>query len=288
MPADSVATRAVTPAPLTARLEVVPNPSCTGIATGFDARASSGPDPIVRYRFEYEEYVRPPSTFDQVVISNGPQALVQKTFTWNRPSYRLPASSVSAGDIDDYYEWLQRPTYLRDDIIVALTVTDAKGATAKASTELDFVQHLSDEPRDGCPHAFVKPTLGIAFLTSALAGVRTTPTAVNTTFRCASAVACVGTLTVAGFSTRGGAARGKAIRPPIYASKVFSVPGRSRRTVTARLTKPTRKALRKAGRLRAQVSFSAAGASGRAVTRSKRIALRSTKRGHGRRRSQAG
>ena len=265
-PADSVATKPVTPVPqpLVARLTVSPNPSCVGSDTTLDARGSTGA--IASYRFSVTEmrwggFVRgyEPFTF---VVQNGASPTANWVPYWNTNSKEAsivpnPFSSARLG---------------RGNADVTLIVTDTRGTTAQAVVRENFVQEISTQPRTGCPPLAPVPLTPWS-VADALKTVRVSRTAVTMSVPCATAPTCLGTLAVT-YSGSLARATAKRRRPAVLAVTAFNVAAGQSGKVTARLTSRARRLVRSRKRLRARVQIQTADALGKTVKRSKRIVLR--------------
>ena len=292
-PAESTQTRAVTARPLAARLSVTPNPTCTGVETFFDGSQSSGPAPVVRYRFEYgPSAVRHFSGSTQVerwesigegdrvvVVGDGPDPSARRVFSWNRvivpnpPQFDRIAEALVPGTYEKrlrhYEDRLRNPVYAREDVVLTLTVTDATGAQARVHEVITFKQSSSVQKRSGCP---VPLSFKLApDVRRAASRLRTSASAVSTVVPCGAKVNCVGQLLVSPASVRRSARRR---RIPLDSLKRFTVPAGKSKRVQVSLANTAKRTLRERGRLRAKVTVSLASPSGQFVSRSRTVTFR--------------
>lgn len=273
LPADSTATGVVDRLVVRATLVTSPNLSCTGIDTTFDASGSKTPNPpFARYRMTYQnvpigvffaaaiggqavldEFIARSPTYT-LYDGNNPRPVVN--FTWNR---QLDRDELSG----------RKGDYVRDPILVRVTVTDLAGASASASELVGFSQGYSSGSRDGCPKKLnVK---AYAFATVSRAATKVTAKAVSAVIPCATRIACAGSLKVVKATTS--VRRAAKAKPVVLAANpLFTVAGKKRATVRAPLTKAGRALVRRGKPIRATLQLTSINpATGKRTTRSTTI-----------------
>jgi hypothetical protein len=270
------------PAPqtLTAALNVEPAPTCVGSVTRFDATGSGGPSPIVSYRLMYTDptlkstgfgFTEP--DFDHlktVTISDGPAADVTWVFPWNR-------AELHGGPVFN-----EETIYIRDPVVVQLTITDTHGATAQVSKPVSFrdVQLAADAPRSpDCP-PFAPHIPAYPFpLAHVTVSPRVAPSGpILVTVPCRSIYLCSGLLTISPLASGvTGSARRRTPKP--IAAAPFEIAPNKKATVKARLSSAGKRLLRRRKKLRVKVKLSYIALDRPAVSRSKSatIALKRSK-----------
>jgi hypothetical protein len=292
-PVDSPQTAFVRQGVLTARLTVNPNPTCTGSDTLFDGSQSTGPAPIVRYRFEYISKLGPSSDeretgegTDTVVVSDGAASQARRVFSWNlktdpEPPHhpRFPTEEEDReydAALTQWYYDIYHPYYLRSDVTVDLTVTDSTGASAKATQDLHFAQRTSKASRRGCPIP-IQTQVGTVVARIATS-VRVGSNAVTAIVPCAQSVDCSGQIVATKVSGFASAAKRRRAQP-FLALQSFSVKAGKKKRVRAKLTRKAIQTVRKRGRLRAKVKVSLVAPTGKVVTRTRTVTFRAHRRG---------
>jgi hypothetical protein len=283
LPADSAPTGVVQAEVIRARFTISPNPSCTGLPVRFDGSGSTTPnEPIVRYRWSYQQYSLGAYAFTalfigqdaadeyiarqpHLLLADGADATPKPIFNWNRQLDHDEAP----GHLGDY---------ARDSILMTLTVTDRAGAQASVNDNLNFAQTYSTQSRSTCPGALgdtVFSAVARARDVSVFASI------VKATLPCQSFVDCAATLKVVHYVPRR-TRRGRAAAAPRRAHRkvvvlartgLFTIPARTRRRVSARLTGPGRRLLRRGRKVRATVQITSITPLGRRVTRSSKVTL---------------
>ena len=260
--ADSAPTGIVQREVIKARLAIAPSPSCTGIPTHFDGRASSTPNgPIVRYRFTYREFPL------SAILAAGFSGNELEPFV----EHYYPAKALAdgaEGNVTTTFSWVGQNSngqYLRYLIYAYLTVTDRAGDSATTSELLTFAQYFSTESRAQCPkhrfshRAVIGPATRISVASRAIAAA----------LECKSPIACA--VRVQAFV----AAKGAATKSTLLADTgVVEIGARKKRNVGAKLTPSGLKLLRRGRQVRALIKITSIDPLGHAIARSVGVTLR--------------
>ncbi len=280
-PVDSAPTGVVQPLVIKALLTINPSPSCTGIPTTFNATASKTPNPpIVRYLVTAKPlpigvvlaaaFSGSSTLIDQFLATESPQTVVDSsaatpdaTFSWNRQLTHNEGTG-RAGD------------YVRDPLVVTLTITDTAGNTASTSDVLVFSQLNSTDSRANCP----KPSPFRKFAFGKATRIVLSGTQAKTTLPCAARYDCAGRFSVFRVPGAGGSARRtKAKRTTIAASRFFTVPAGQRGTASAKLTRAGKRLLRGERHVRASLQVASVDPLGKTTTKTFRATLSNRRRG---------
>jgi hypothetical protein len=292
LPADSAPTGEVQRAVIRASLSISPDPSCTGVRTRFDGSASKTPNaPITRYRLTYKILPTPeaialifgvglgggdvPAAIDKYLatqpsfpISDGQDPAPASSFTWNRQLADTPVGKAEADLVS-----AKVGDYARDEIYATLTVTDAAGATNSVTRSLSFAQLYSSEKRTNCPHVRIRRTRAFAFAKLAALS-HFSAKAFAAKIPCKTIIDCAGGIAVVRVTRRfRRAAKAAKAKPIVLASNpFFSVRGKHRATVRAKLTKAGRALVKRGKPLRAVVRLTSINpVTGRRTTQSTRV-----------------
>jgi hypothetical protein len=278
---DSAATGIVQPLVIRARIVFAPGESCTGIPTRFDGSSSQTPNPPIKeYRWTYEEVplaflltqaIEPADYPKQLalweiepkLLYDGPNSSVTQTFTWNRKSREGEDIFVAYG------------IYVRDPLVVTLTVTDEAGASASTTQELLFVQEYANESRATCP--VTKLSLRNFVITPLPAPPTFSATGVVAKLKCPSATPCAGSLSILSARALAASARkhgkSKPATEAITDSSFFTAtPGHSV-AVHLKLTKRGRALIKHRSQITAIERLTSVSVTGAQSTRSYRVVL---------------
>jgi hypothetical protein len=321
---------------LTARLRVTPNPTCVGTLTRADGSASSGPAPIVRYDFYYTEHFDV-AEWEPETGRLYPNPHIGSNYLGGQvwadrerfsglpvpPSRRIQFGAPAFGAaseppvVTDHIGWNLtvwwfyyhpgRPGYPHTDwvedlilgpgrsdgLLLNLTVTDARGATDSTSVPVNFVEHVAGrghkEQATGYGHK--KCPKVDSYLSSVARAKRPVLTRRSVTLdvKCPSAMSCFGTaeiLTSRALKRRAAhksashrkLSRKKKARARFSKAELalgsFVVPSHKTKRIALRLTKRGRRLLRHRRRAKVRLRLTSFGADGRRHRRTKVVVIK--------------
>jgi hypothetical protein len=270
----------------TPRLDISPNPTCTGILTTLNAGASDGgDDPIQSYQLSYSEPAVDDSSGNAFTYVNFTRVVDLGTsstpnfvaiFTWNVQSLYNPFNGLAGKP--SYYDPARR-----DPADVGVRITNTAGQTAGGSFRVNFAQTDSTKSRFFCPgsvgaNLFSAPTVQ-SISTNALGST------VSFKSACRNSIDCLGSaLLFKGSLIGAGAAKAKAKpkkpQPVVVGLRVFRIPKGKTGTVKVKLTKNGLKLLKKHHKLAVTLSVTTVSPTGKNVTRTKSLTLKPKKKKH--------
>ena len=263
LPADSAPTAAVKPLVLTARLTVMPNPTCTGVRVSFDASASQTPNPpIERYRITEEAGVGDDPTAPFHTPRPAPWVVLDGT---SPRATELPTYDTHWDDPVPFYPPLSG-LWQATNRTITLTVRDRAGTSASSTQVLFFAAGLSSQSRATCP-PMAHGISGDLVLHDVK--LQATNQALLAKIRCPTITDCAGTLEI----DRAFSRIRRNVKPVVIARSGFYVTGHRGATITTQLTRSGRSLLSHGQPLAALARLTTVSPTGRTIKQAVKVSL---------------